>query len=100
MRKDITVTKHREAMERGHLDDPREHVVDEGVQSLVHEDLEREMRNGFELVIDEQLRCHQHEAKRINQAHQAASISFIFLRDSYLDKNHEYQPLCLENTRV
>jgi hypothetical protein len=40
---------------KGHFDEPRKHVVDKGVECFVHERPPREVRNGFELVVDEQL---------------------------------------------
>ena len=48
-------------MKGGHLDDEGEEVVDEGVEGLVHEHLPRQVRHALQLVVDEQLWCHQYE---------------------------------------
>ena len=51
---------------RGHVDDEGEEVIDERVERLVGERANVQMRDRLELVIDEQLRQHEHEPERIH----------------------------------
>ena len=53
-------------MHGGHFDDECEEVVDERIECLVHERFPWQMSNSFHLVINEQLRCHEQEAKRVD----------------------------------
>ena len=64
---DDIVTQAREPVRHGHLDDEREEVVHEGIERLVHKCLPRHMSCRLELVVDEELRRHQHEAERVDE---------------------------------
>mmetsp|Transcript_22583 Transcript_22583/g.70798 ORF Transcript_22583/g.70798 Transcript_22583/m.70798 type:complete len:466 (+) Transcript_22583:231-1628(+) len=50
-----------------HVDDPREGVVDERVEDLVREDLDRQVRDRLELVVDPELRRHHDEAEVVDE---------------------------------
>ena len=53
-------------MHPGHVDHEREEVVDEGVQSAVHERAPRKVLHGLVLVVEEELRGHHHEAHSVH----------------------------------
>ena len=59
--KDHVVTQAADSVEHRHFDDERKDVVDEGAGELVGEHSPRQMRNGFQLVVDEKLRRHGNE---------------------------------------
>lgn len=59
--KDHVVTQTADSVEHRHFDDKRKDVVDEGAGELVGEHTPRQMCNGFELVVNEKLRCHRDE---------------------------------------
>ena len=69
---DDIVAEAGEAVHQGHLDDKSEEVVDERVEGLVDHGLPGQVRDGLELVVDEQLRRHHHEPERIDEAHEGA----------------------------
>jgi hypothetical protein len=50
-----------------YLDDERKQIIDEGVQRLVGKHTPWQVRDGFEFVVDEQLRRHHDEAERIHR---------------------------------
>ena len=58
---DDVITQTREAVGRWHVDDEREHVVNEGVERLVHEGTPGQVGHRLELVVDKQLRRHLDE---------------------------------------
>jgi hypothetical protein len=61
MREKHTITEASEAMHERHCDDERENVIHKRVERLVHHTTPRQMRNGLQFVINEQLRRHHDE---------------------------------------
>ena len=57
-------------MQRGHGYNERKQVVDECVESLVSERTPRQMSNGLQLVVQEQLREHEQEPKSVDETDQ------------------------------
>lgn len=55
----------------GHRNDKGKNIVDESVESFVHERAPGKCRHRLELVVDEQLGQHEQEAKGVNTIHQA-----------------------------
>ena len=61
------------AVQRWHFNDKGEKVVDERVERLVHHGSPRQVGDGLQLVVDEQLRRHQYEAKGVDEPRQRAN---------------------------
>lgn len=53
-----------------HGDDEGKHIVDEGIECLVHKGFPGQVGHGFQLVVDKQLRKHEEEAKGIYSINQ------------------------------
>ena len=57
-----TISEAADPMHRWHVHHKREDVVDEGVQALIHHGSPGHVGDAFQLVVDVQLRRHQHKA--------------------------------------
>mmetsp|Transcript_44748 Transcript_44748/g.140315 ORF Transcript_44748/g.140315 Transcript_44748/m.140315 type:complete len:251 (-) Transcript_44748:1141-1893(-) len=66
------VPEAREAVHRGHLDDEREEIVDEGVDEAVAEEPPRELRHALQPVVDDELRAHEGKPEAIHRGRQGA----------------------------
>ena len=55
------ITEAGNTMQDGHLDDEREHVINEGIQRLVDHRVDGNMGHTLQLVVNEQLRRHRDE---------------------------------------
>ncbi len=62
------VTEASDTVEGRHLDDERKQIIDERVERFVDERAPRQMSHRLEFIVDEQLRRHHDEAKRVDRA--------------------------------
>eukprot|EP00959_Pyramimonas_sp_CCMP1952_P378862 7936349-Pyramimonas_sp.AAC.1 len=65
-----TVAEDGEAVQRGHLDDEGEEVVDDSVEELVRHLPPRHVRHALQPVVDVQLRAHHDEPEGVHAPHQ------------------------------
>eukprot|EP00307_Rebecca_sp_RCC1486_P014385 CAMPEP_0119424216 /NCGR_PEP_ID=MMETSP1335-20130426/32027_1 /TAXON_ID=259385 /ORGANISM="Chrysoculter rhomboideus, Strain RCC1486" /LENGTH=140 /DNA_ID=CAMNT_0007449731 /DNA_START=70 /DNA_END=487 /DNA_ORIENTATION=+ len=63
---DHVISQARDAVGRGHRHEHRKGVVHECVERLVEEHAPGQVRDRFELIVDEELRRHAHEAEEVD----------------------------------
>jgi hypothetical protein len=82
---EVVSQRHDLVLER-HLDSESEDVVNEGVEYLEEEGLEREVCHGLQAVVDVYLRGERQEAEEVDEIHQRAHHPAVPDRDS--DDSH------------
>jgi hypothetical protein len=74
-----------------HRDCERKEIVDEGVESFVHERSPWKMRYRLEFVVDEELRQHEQETKCIHSSHHVVNgprVPAKIIFNTFLEKNN------------